>query len=118
MSQVNYPMFVKSKFRSGIEINATITPLRLELIHASMGIAGEAGELLDAIKKHTMYDLPLDVANVIEEIGDLEFYIQALKNILRLSSEEVMNHNISKLDKRYRKGFTTLEAKERADKDE
>lgn len=47
------------------------------LAHGAIGMAGELGELLDALKKHWVYGKPLDAANVIEEIGDFYWYAQA-----------------------------------------
>ncbi len=43
--------------------------------HAVIGMGTEAGELLDAYKKHFAYGLPLDITNVKEEIGDIFWYI-------------------------------------------
>jgi len=71
------------------------------LMHAALGICGEAGELADAIKKHVVYGKPLDLPNVIEELGDLRFYMQALQNILGISEQQVIQHNADKLSKRY-----------------
>jgi len=44
------------------------------LLHGAIGISGEAGELLDAVKKHVFYGKPLDVNNVKEEISDVLWY--------------------------------------------
>lgn len=76
-------------------------PKKAHLIHMTMGISGESGELLDAIKKHTIYGKPLDIANVIEELGDLEFYMEGLREALGISREETLEQNIKKLSKRY-----------------
>jgi NTP pyrophosphatase (non-canonical NTP hydrolase) len=45
------------------------------LLHAQLGIASEAGELADAIKKEYAYEQSLDKENVEEELGDLLWYI-------------------------------------------
>ena len=46
--------------------------------HALWGIADETGELVNPFKKFYAYDSPvLDVENVIEEMGDLIFYVVA-----------------------------------------
>lgn len=73
----------------------------LDILHAAVGIAGEAGELLDAVKKHWAYEKPLDRANVVEELGDLEFYMQALRNKLGIPRSHILAHNQEKLSKRY-----------------
>jgi NTP pyrophosphatase (non-canonical NTP hydrolase) len=75
--------------------------LNLEFLHCAIGIAGEAGELADAIKKATIYGKPLDVDNVIEELGDLMWYIQATVNKLGITLNEVLEYNYTKLRVRY-----------------
>lgn len=94
-----------------------LTEEKVDLIHAIMGISGEAGELLDAIKKATIYDKPLDRENVVEELGDLEFYIEQLRQRLGITREETLDANIAKLRKRY-EGFqySDAAAHARADK--
>lgn len=86
------------------------------LVHMVLGIAGEAGELVDAIKKYTIYSKPLDTANVIEELGDLEWYMQGLRKALGLSRTTVLQYNIDKLNKRYPQKYTDQAAQDRADK--
>lgn len=87
------------------------------LVHATMGISGEAGELLDAVKKHWAYDKKLDIENVLEECGDLLFYIKALLFQFGFTVTDAEAFNHSKLSKRYSSGtFSTTEAQTRADK--
>lgn len=88
----------------------------VNLIHMILGISGEAGELVDAVKKHTIYGRELDVQNVIEELGDLEFYMEGLRQELGLSREDILDANIKKLQKRYADGYSDKAAHERADK--
>ena len=86
------------------------------LMHAAVGVAGEAGELLDAIKKVWVYSKPLDRENVIEELGDVEFYAQALRSLLDITREETIAANVAKLQRRYPEGYTDAAAIARADK--
>ena len=46
-------------------------------LHAVSGVAGECGELLDLTKKVWIYNKPLDRDKVIEECGDVLFYMFA-----------------------------------------
>ena len=64
-------------------------------------MAGEAGELIDAIKKPAIYNKPIDLANVLEEMGDLEFYLEGLRQALNITREQVLHANYSKLKVRY-----------------
>ena len=86
-------------------------------MHAAIGISGEAGELLDSIKKTWAYNRPIDHNNVIEELGDLEFYMEALRQELSITREETLIANQAKLAKRYHSGkYSDQHAQERMDK--
>lgn len=81
-----------------------------------VGVAGEAGELLDAIKRHVIYNKELDRNNVVEEIGDLLFYLQGVFNETGITRQECLEHNIAKLRIRYGSKYSNKAAQERADK--
>lgn len=87
---LSYPSFVDKLFKE-------CDTVALTLHHATTGIAGEGGELLDASKKCWIYNKPLDVANVIEELGDLRFYYQKALNMLGITDEDVQAANMYKL---------------------
>lgn len=87
-----------------------------DLSHVGRGIAGEAGEIQDALKKHLDYGQPLDVDNVEEEIGDCLFYLSKLASLVGITLESCIDANREKLQKRYPEGFSVEAAKERADK--
>lgn len=108
---------VKRLVKPSVTIKEELSARDCNLVHAILGISGEVGELLDAIKKNTIYRKPLDKVNVIEELGDLEFYLEMLRQELGLSREECLQANIDKLSKRYDAGkYTNLAAIARADK--
>jgi len=86
------------------------------LLHAALGIAGEAGEIVDAVKKHWVYGKALDRENLIEEIGDLLFYTQALARLVDVDIDGAIAANVAKLNKRYPAGYTDAAAIARADK--
>lgn len=90
------------------------------LLHAAIGIAGEAGEILDIVKKVVFYRQRFDKAMVdwlIEELGDMEFYLQAFRDLVLISREEALKANMDKLAKRYPDfNYSDARAKERADK--
>ncbi len=86
------------------------------LLHSAVGMAGEAGELLDAIKKNWIYNKDLDVKNIKEELGDLLFYFQAMLIEFNWDFNDIMQANIEKLNKRYKNGYSDKAAQERADK--
>lgn len=85
------------------------------LLHGAIGIAGESGELLDQIKRHLFYGLPLDRTNVLEECGDLLWYLNLALCSLGFSFEDAMRANIAKLERRYPGGEFTQERAEKRD---
>lgn len=87
-----------------------------DMTHMILGIAGEAGEIVDAIKKRVIYDKPLNLTNVVEELGDLEFYMAGLRQVLGIRRSETLDANIAKLQVRYKDGYSDAAAVARADK--
>lgn len=84
-------------------------------LHASVGLAGEASEILDHMKKHWVYDRPLDRAKVLEEMGDAFHYFMMLCIKMDVTWQDVMDNNVAKLLKRYPNGFSKEAAIARAD---
>ena len=72
-----------------------------DLMHAALGLAGEAGEFADAIKKHLVYGRDLDRENAIEELGDVLWFVALGCHALGVSMDDVAQGNIDKLRRRY-----------------
>lgn len=100
-SEAAYASFVSKLVKSGVEIKEQLTPTEAHLVHMAMGVSGEAGELLDAVKKSCIYRKPLDITNVVEELGDLEFFMEGIRAALRITREEIIAANVEKLSARY-----------------
>jgi NTP pyrophosphatase (non-canonical NTP hydrolase) len=115
---MTHPELVFKLKKNGEAIQSTMDPRKADLMHMVLGIAGEAGELVDAVKKHVIYGQPLNMDNVVEELGDLEFYLQGLRQCLDIGREEILQHNINKLTKRYGEKYSNEAAKARVDKEE
>ncbi len=111
-----YGEFVAALVKPGEHIKNEITPDEANMLHLSVGISGESGELLDCIKKHVIYKKPLDRANAIEELGDLEFYMEGLRQAIGVTRDATIEANVSKLMLRYKRGYTNKAAQERSDK--
>ena len=113
---LEHTQLVRDLKKPAEQIANDITLTSLDLIHMIMGISGEAGELLDAIKKATIYNKPIDIPNIIEELGDLEFYMEGLRQILGISRQDVLDKNIAKLRVRYGQKYSDKSAQDRVDK--
>ena len=117
-TDIAYKDHVSTYIKQGTDVLETMDAHKLELIHTALGLSGEVGELVDAIKKHVIYNQKLDVVNVIEELGDIEFFLQDLRTKLGLSRYLVLTNNINKLERRYPSGtYTDNDAKNRRDKE-
>ena len=81
--------------------------------NACMGIAGEAGELVDVFKKFLFHDKPVDVNHVVKELGDLLFYMNWLSTKLDIPWDVIMTVNIAKLSARYPNGFSAHDSNNR-----
>lgn len=117
-ASIDYSAMVETLSKDGAVIAAEMTARNAHLLHMAVGIAGEAGELLDAIKKAVIYNKPLDIENVVEELGDLEFYMEGLRQGVNVARSITLRANKVKLSKRYA-GFVYKDtaAQARADKD-
>ena len=77
-----------------------------DCLNAALGIAGEAGEVADYIKKCGFQGHRFDEWKLKEELGDVLWYVALMADIWNISLEEVMEDNIEKLKKRYPEGFS------------
>lgn len=71
-----------------------------------LGISGEAGEVSDMIKKYLYQGHKLDHTHLLEELGDVLWYIAEIADAAGFSLEDVARWNIEKLKERYPDGFT------------
>lgn len=76
------------------------------LCNAALGLAGEAGECVDIVKKHVFHGHDLDGNKLIEEMGDVLFYLAWMASELGVSLAYVAEMNVEKLKRRYPDGFS------------
>lgn len=114
---VAHGQMVLALAKPGQEIIDELTPAKAHLLHMASCIPSEAGELFDAVKKHVFYGKEIDMKNVLEEMGDIEFYLRGLRQGLGITREDTLRANMEKLSKRYAAGTYSNEAAQtRADK--
>lgn len=85
-----------------------------QILLSAMGMAGESGEVVDLYKKVLFHGHELDYDKLIEETGDVLWYVTAMALALDISLEEIAKRNIEKLKKRYPEKFTSEESINRA----
>jgi NTP pyrophosphatase (non-canonical NTP hydrolase) len=74
----------------------------------AMGVAGEAGEVVEKWKKIVAYkDGKIsdgDLAELAKELGDVVWYIAVFAESLGLSFDDIMQRNLEKLKSRQTRG--------------
>ena len=76
------------------------------LLNGVMGLCGESGEVIDIVKKHISQGHPLKRDKLIEELGDVAWYLAETAYALGVDLETVLAGNINKLKERYPEGFS------------
>lgn len=77
------------------------------LANFGLGIAGEAGEVADLIKKVVFHNHVIDKQNVCKELGDVLWYLSQIATLAGLTLDKVAETNVKKLKERYPEGFST-----------
>lgn len=80
-----------------------------DIIHAIVGIATEATELLEALFDK-LSGKNIDTVNLVEEVGDLMWYQALLLRTLNTNFEQTGAINIDKLYKRFPNKFDSTQA--------
>ena len=78
-----------------------------KLINAALGLSGEVGEVNDVIKKHLAQGHPLNVEKIIDEAGDVLWYLSELAEVMGTTLSDIAEGNIRKLSARYPEGFSS-----------
>jgi NTP pyrophosphatase (non-canonical NTP hydrolase) len=76
------------------------------LIVSALGLAGEAGEFANLVKKMTAHGHPFDKAALEDELGDVLWYLAEAATAAGLDLNQIGNQNVEKLIQRYPDGFS------------
>ena len=76
-----------------------------KITNGAMGLNGEAGEVIDHLKKFKYQGHELDRSHLAKELGDICWYVALLADGIGYDLETIMQMNIDKLKKRYPRGF-------------
>lgn len=97
---------------------ATIETKEKRFLNAALGLAAEAGECADHIKKWIFHGKPLDREALKKELGDVQFYFNEYLSAIDTTLEEIQLMNVAKLSARYPDGFNTADSIAKKDENE
>jgi len=95
--------------------DAEYTDRETMLVWNALGLAGEAGEVANLVKKGVFHRHGVDEAKLIDELGDVLWYVAALCTKLGVSLDAVMTINVAKLQRRYPDGYSSAASLGRKD---
>lgn len=75
------------------------------LMISALGLAGEAGEFANLVKKLVAHGHEIPAEELADELGDVMWYIAEAATACGISLGEIGRMNIDKLRKRYPNGF-------------
>lgn len=89
-----------------------IYPRQHEIVYPALGVAGEAGEIAEKVKKEIrdkqgssdQFISAEFIDGTVKEMGDVLWYLASLAEDLGVTLEEVAQRNIEKLAKRKQEG--------------
>ena len=94
-------------FVDGLASPNSMASFEAKLTTGGLGIAGEAGEVADIVKKIVFHgmDYTDEVRDrIIKELGDVMWYIAFTANTISCPIDEIIDANVEKLQDRYKSG--------------
>lgn len=89
----------------------------LKIVEGVMGLAGEAGECVDMVKKTVFQGHELDKEHLAKELGDVAWYLAESADAIGYDLETIFLKNLKKLKRRYPDGFEVSKSTDRAEDD-
>lgn len=176
MNDIEFEKMVNTLLKPGGDILASLTAEKVNLLHNTIGLVGEVGELvaatdetnieeelgdiefyytglysaivlenyllvdtntitrpksmilrsmtiistdiLDNVKKHVVYNKPLDERKLVEQLGEFRKQLIYFYTCVGITRQQAIDACAAKLAVRYKNGYTDQAAQDRADKEE
>lgn len=83
------------------------------LLYLGLGINGEAGEVAEMIKKIYFHGHDFNKEKILDELGDVLWYVAVMADELNITLSTIARHNIDKLAERYPEGFDSERSRNR-----
>lgn len=77
-----------------------------EVTILALGLCGEAGEVVELVKKFIGHGVPFELDKLKKELGDVLWYLARLADEHGIALQDVADANVAKLRARYPNGMT------------
>ena len=77
-----------------------------QTLNLLIGVNGEIGEVTDLFKKCIYHGHNLCVGELVEELGDVMWYLTNIASLYGIPMTYILDENIKKLEERYPEGFS------------
>ena len=86
--------------------STAVYPKEYKVIYPALGLCGEAGEVAEKVKKTLRGDTHSSdqLHNLAMELGDVLWYVATLAHDLGFDLDKIVEWNVDKLNRRWRKG--------------
>lgn len=91
--------------------NRTLHGNEQVLTNCALGLASEAGQVLEVIRNYTFENHQMDQEELIKEMGDVLWYLSQIAEWANIPFEEVAKQNIGMLQQRYPERYDLVEKK-------
>ena len=96
------------EYRIAAQRTSNTRALHDKILNGAMGLNGEDGEVIDLVKKYMFQGHNLDINKLVDEASDCLWYIAELATGLGVGLEDIAQHNIEKLWRRFPQGFDSV----------
>ena len=97
--------FRTASLRRARQNDTDVTHEQARMALYALGMSGESGEVADEVKKVLFHDKPLDGDKIINECGDVLWYLDRMLMCVGATMADAMQANADKLARRYPDGF-------------
>jgi len=95
--------YTVSGYSSWVE-GMILTSGSTRLVENTLGLVGEAGEVAEKVKKIFRDGNSADKDQIKKELGDVLFYVTALGGYFGITLDDILTHNVNKLEDRKNRG--------------
>lgn len=115
-SQAFAAIHYSEEFMEPVDFSAMFPTLdresAIKVYHGILGTITEAVELAQALRESLRENTPMDLVNVVEEIGDQQWYHASIASALKITFGHIQRININKLTKRFGGKFDAYKAQQ------